>query len=183
MQYNRPYTFNEVLHILNASEHRSRPDRPSGFGVKGHAISLHTAERENYFARPGALPVKDSTFLISRRSMAEIVHEALNSPLGQRRLEDLNKPEISSVGIRTVILRQGKDGKNFDIFTVYRPKEVGSQYSFDWLSTTRADGYIVQVFVLVVKVPGSSNAEIHIQTAFPEQYGRTVGNEIVGMRK
>jgi hypothetical protein len=104
-----------------------------------------------------------------------MVHEALNSPSGQRELEKLNRSD-EPVEIRTVVLRQGKD---FDIFTVYRPKKEGEQTSFDWLSVTQGDGYIVQIFVLVCKVLNSSEQEIHIQTAFPEDYARTRGDEMV----
>lgn len=172
MTYNRSYTLDEVARILDASEHRPRPDRPSGTGAKGHAVSLHTLERKSAFARPGKLPVKDSTFLVSRNSLVPMVHEALNSPSGQRELEKLNQPSQASVEIRAVILRQGE---HFDIFTVYRPKD--GQTSFDWLSSTNGDGFIVQVFVLVVKIPNSS--EIHIQTAFPEDYARTSNENIV----
>jgi hypothetical protein len=117
----------------------------------------------------------DSTFLVSRNHLAAIVQEALNSDSGQRELEKLNSPACKRVDIRTVILRQGAD---FDIFTVYRPPVKGQQTSFDWLSTTNGDGYIVQVFVQVYKIPNSTNNEIHIQTAFPEYYARTSGNNI-----
>lgn len=176
MAYNRPYSVDEVARILDASEHRHRPDRSVGQGPKGHAISQHTLERENFFSRSTKLPPKDSVFLINRAALAKLVHEALNSPSGQTKLLELNAPNCESVAIRYVILRQGND---FDIFTVFRPKAKESQTSFDWLSTTKGDGFIVQVFVLVVKVPGSTEV-IHIQTVFPEDYARTLNENIVG---
>jgi hypothetical protein len=108
----------------------------------------------------------------------EIVHEVLNGPAGQQKLAELNDPKKQSVEIRALILRQG----DFDVFTVYRPREVGSQASFDWLSSTKGDGCIVEVFVLVIKVPGSSSEEIHIQTTHPKHYARTLGDEIVARR-
>jgi hypothetical protein len=108
----------------------------------------------------------------------EIVHEVLNGPSGQQKLAELNDAKAKSVEIRTVILRQG----DFDVFTVYRPKEKGTQTSFDWLSSTKGDGYIVEVFVLVIKVPGSSSEEIHIQTTHATDYARTLSDEIVGRR-
>jgi hypothetical protein len=181
MAYNRPYSVRDVIEILRESEHRPRPDIASGTGPKGHAISLHSKERYNKFSRPsqggGAayLPTADSTFLVDRNSLALMVHEALNSPPGQRALEQLNAPEQKCVAIRSVILRQGAD---FDVFTVYRPKKEG-QTSFDWLSAAKGDGYIVQIFVLVYKIPDSSEEAIHIQTAFPEDYARTLGDSIV----
>ena len=181
MTYNRQFTLQEVVEILHASEGRVRPDLTSGVGPKGHTISLHTQERADKFARPPShdgkparLPSADSTFLVDRNSLAMMVHEALNSPSGQRELEKLNGSE-QRVEIRSVILRQGKD---FDVFTVYRPKKEG-QTSFDWLSVGKGDGYIVQVYVNVYKIPNSSEDAIHIQTAFPEDYARTQGDSIV----
>jgi len=174
MIYNRPYELADVARILDASEHRPRPDILSGTGPKGHAISLHTLERKNLFARDKQ---RDSLFLVSRSDLAEIVHEALNSASGQRELEKLNQPNRKAVVIRTVIIRQGS---NFDILTLYRPK-TDEQVSFDWLSTTKGDGYIVQLFVTVYKIPNSAN-DIHIQTVYPDHFARISGGEIVGCR-
>jgi hypothetical protein len=174
MPYNRPYSLDEVVRILDASEQRPRPDIAAGNGPKGHAISLHTIERPDKFSRPGNIPEKDSTFLVTRNSLAAIVHEVLNSAPGQRELEKLNGSSQKSAKISSIILRQGQE---LDIFTVYRPKE--GQTSFDWLSTTNGDGYIVQVFVLVYKIPNSTSDEIHIQTAFPKDFARTSGETIV----
>ena len=180
MPYNRPFTLQEVVEVLRASEGRLRPDITSGAGPKGHAISLHTQERADKFARPSHggkpahLPAQDSTFLVDRNCLAAMVHEALNSPSGQQELVKLNGSAIKAE-IRCVVLRQGSD---FDVFTVYRPKQ-GGQTSFDWLSVGKGDGYIVQVFVLVYKIPNSSAEAIHIQTAFPEDYARTQGDAIV----
>ncbi|WFP49652.1 hypothetical protein PL263_16315 [Methylomonas sp. EFPC3] len=95
---------------------------------------------------------------------------------GQIELVKLNNPQCKKVEIRGVVLRKGRD---FDIFTVYRPKTKGAQTSFDWLSTHKGDGFIVQLFILVCKLPGSSREEIHIQTAFPEDYARTSGDDIL----
>ena len=74
MAYNRPYTLQEVVEILSASEHRVRPDNMSAMGPKGHAISLHTQERKDKISRPGRLPQADSTFLDDRNSLAAMVH-------------------------------------------------------------------------------------------------------------
>jgi hypothetical protein len=177
MSYDRPYSIEETKQILDASEHRPRPDSLPGTGTHGHAISLHTLERQDKWSRIGRIPKADSIFAISRNSLAPIIYEVLNSPSGQRELKKLNEENRQYVEIRTVILRQSAE---LEIFTVYRPK--GGQSSFDWLSTTNGDGYIVQVFVLVIKIPGSTRHEIHIQTAFPEDYARTRGNEIVRPR-
>ena len=119
---------------------------------------------------------KDDIFGISRNSLVPIIHEVLNSPAGQRELRKLNQKTKLRVQIRSVILRQNAD---LDIFTVYRPEREGAQTYFDWLSTTKGEGYIVQVYVLVIKIPRSSSDGIHIQTAFPEDFARTFGNEIV----
>ena len=180
MAYNRSYSLQEVVNILNASEGRPRPGVPFDKAERGHAISLHTQERTDKFARPkkqngekAHLPSEDSTFLVDRNGFASMVHEALNSPSGQRELEKLNNSD-EPVRIRSVVLRRGKD---FDVFTVYRPKE-GGQTSFDWLSVAQGDGYIVQIFLLVCKIPNSSEQEIHIQTAYPEDYARTRGDSI-----
>jgi hypothetical protein len=173
MAFDRHYSVEEVGRILDASEHRPRPDTQSGH--TGHAISLHTRERKDVFSRPKKR--KDSLFLVSRNSLAEIVCEALNSTSGQRELEKLNRPKEKVVEIRAVVLRRGED---FDILTVYRPGPKNSQTSFDWLSTTNGDGYIVQVLVVVVKIPNSASEEIHIQTAFPEDSARTWRGNIMG---
>jgi len=103
-----------------------------------------------------------------------MVQEALNSPTGQRELARLHEPDTNSVKISSVVLRQGKD---FDIFTVYRPK--GEQMFFDWLSLTKGDGYIIQMFVYVFRLTGSKEDQIHIQTAFPKDFARTDGDSIV----
>lgn len=180
MPYDREYSLSETRLILDVSENRQRPDRPANIARTGHAYSLHTRARSNVFARPAHnnqpanLPATDSIFFIPRLSLVPIIHEVLNSPPGQRGLRKLNQQSKTHVALRSVILRQGSE---FDIFTVFRPSG-GGQTSFEWLSTTQGDGYIVQVFVLVVKVPGA-NEEIHIQTAYPEDYARTDGDDIV----
>jgi len=158
--------------MLEASEHRPRPDRVAG--ARGHAISLHTLERKDVFSRPSKK--KDSVFVVNRQALASLVHEAFNSPSGQAKFAELDAPECQAVEIRSVILRQGE---GFDVFTVYRPKGADAQTSFDWLSTTKGDGFIVQIFILVIRLPGVTN-ELHIQTAFPEDYARTAGETIVG---
>ena len=172
MSFRRNYSLNEVVQMLDASEHRPRPDKAAG--APGHAASLHTLERRDVFSRP--TKKKDSVFLVNRQGLATLVHEALNSPSGQSKLAELDSESCYSVEIRSVVLRKGN---GFDVFTVYRPKEKDAQTSFDWLSTTNGDGFIVQVFVLVVKLSGMSR-ELHIQTAFPEDYARTSGDNIVG---
>jgi hypothetical protein len=181
MPYNRTYSLQEIVEILHASEGRPRPDVAPNVAEDGHAISLHTHERTDKFARPkkksgeaARLPKVDSTFLVDRNSLAALVHEALNAPSGQVELAKLNDPKLGSIKIQSIVLRQGAD---FDIFTVYRPKE--GQTSFDWLSVAKGDGYIVQIFVLVCKIPHSSGEAIHIQTAFPEDFARTQGDSIV----
>jgi hypothetical protein len=171
MAYNRTYTLQEVVEILSASEHRVRPGSKSATGPKGHAISLHTQERKDKLSRPGRLPEVDSTFLVDRNSLSAIVHEALNSSSGQKELERLNH-EAGPAEIHSVVLRRGE---NFDIFVVYRPKG-GGQTSFDWASVAKGDGYIIQVYVAVHKIPGSQ--EIHIQTAYAEDFARTLGDSI-----
>jgi hypothetical protein len=177
MAFDRPYSVEEVQRILSASEHRPRPDVLSGTGPTGHAISLHTSERLCKFSRPGgSLPAKDSTFLISRNSLAGIVHEALNSPPGQRELKKLNDPQVKVANIRSIILRQGA---NFDIFVVYRPKTGDPQTSFEWASTRTGDGYIVDLFVQVYKISGATSGEIHIQTAYAKDFARTLGENIL----
>jgi hypothetical protein len=168
MAYNRYYSLQEVVVILSASEHRVRP----GGGSRGHAISRHTLERQDKFSRPGHLPQADSTFLVDKNCLSEMVREALNSPLGQKELEKLNG-EKSTVAIRSVILRQGG---NFDIFAVYRPRE--GQSSFDWASAAKGDGYIIQILVIIDKIP-NSKADIHIHTAYPEDFARTQGDTIL----
>ena len=180
MPYNRHYSKEDIHQIICASERRPRPDIPQHVAKAGHAISLHTVEREDFFSRPGVssdkLPAKDSIFLGSRKHLILAVHEILNSIPGQIELKKLDHPDVSSVVIRGVILRKGN---GFDIFTVYRPRGTGQQGSFDWLSTHKGDGYIVQVFILVCKLPESIRSEIHIQTAFPEDYARNLGDEIL----
>ncbi|MCQ8128313.1 hypothetical protein [Methylomonas rivi] len=180
MAYNRSYSLQDTANILNASEGRPRPGVPLTKAESGHAISLHTRERVDSFSRPkkkngkdAKLPREDSIFLVDRHSLVSMVHEALNSRSGQSELERLNEPDVSSVEIQSVVLRQGKD---FDIFTVYRPKK--GQMSFDWASVVKGDGYIVLIYILVCKIPNSSSQEIHIQTAFPKDYARTQGDEI-----
>ncbi|MCB1955001.1 MAG: hypothetical protein KDG55_04960 [Rhodocyclaceae bacterium] len=172
MSYRRTYSLSEVVHMLDASEHRPRPDKAAG--APGHAASLHTTERRNIFSRPNKK--KDSVFLVNRQGLAALVHEALNSPSGQSKLGDLDSDACNAVEIRSIVLRQGS---GFDVLTVYRPKGKDAQTSFDWLSSTNGDGFIVQVFILAIKLPGTSN-ELHIQTAFPEDYARTSGDTIVG---
>lgn len=172
MSFRRNYTLEEIVRMLNASEHRPRPDRSAG--AAGHAASLHTLERKDVFSRPKRH--KDSIFALDRNGLAGIVHEALNSPPGQAKLAELDDPTCHSAEIRSVVLRKGED---FDIFTIYRPKGKETQTFFDWLSTHDGDGFIVQVLVLVVRIPGTSN-ELHIHTAFPEDYARTSGDTIVG---
>ncbi|BBU31924.1 hypothetical protein BTHE68_56580 [Burkholderia sp. THE68] len=184
MAYNRTYSLQEVVDILNSSEHRLRPDLTSQNGPRGHAISMHTEERICMCARPphnGApakLPEVDSTLLAGRTSLALLVHEALNSAPGQRELDTLNAPGVNSASIRSVILRQGRD---LDVFTVYRPSKPG-QTSFDWLSAARGDGCIVTIFVRVYKIPGSRDEAIHIQTAFPLDFATTIGESIARAR-
>lgn len=172
MSFRRNYALSEVVRMIDASEHRPRPGTTAG--APGHAASHHTLERRDVFSRPTKR--KDTVFLVNREGLAEIVHEALNSPSGQARLAALDSNSCHSVEIRSVLLRKG-DG--IDVLTVYRPKEKDAQTSFDWLSTTNGDGFIVQVFILVVKIPGISD-ELHIQTAFPEDSARTAGDTIVG---
>ena len=180
MSYNRVYSVEDINIILCASEHRPRPDKPPGIGKKGHALSLHTEERKDFFSRPGVpsskLPKKDSIFLGSRNSLVMAVHEVMNSIPGQNELAKLNQANVNFVEIRGVILRQGNE---FDIFTVYRPRGQGEQTSFDWLSIQKGDGYIVQLCILVFKLPSSKTEDIHIHTAFPEDYARTLGDEIL----
>lgn len=175
MSYNRQYTREEIHQFLCASERRLRPDIPQQYATIGHPISLHTEQREDFFSRPGnsSLPRKDSIILGSRKHLILAVHEVLNSTPGQIELAKLNHPDTGSVVVRGVILRKGA---GFDIFTVYRPP--GQQSYFDWLSTHKGDGYIIQMFILVCKIPGNTK-EIHIQTAFPEDYARTLGDEIL----
>jgi peptidoglycan/xylan/chitin deacetylase (PgdA/CDA1 family) len=172
MSFCRNYSLSEVVQMLDASEHRPRPDKIAG--APGHAVGLHTTERRDVFSRP--TKKKDSVFLVNRQGLAALVHEALNSPSGQSKLGELDSESCNSVEIRSIALRQGS---GFDVLTVYRPKGKDAQTSFDWLSTTNGDGFIVQVFVLAVKIPGVSS-ELHIQTAFPEDYARTSGDTIVG---
>jgi hypothetical protein len=172
VSFRRSYTVDEVVHMLNASEHRPRPDRSAG--APGHAASLHTLERRDVFSRPTKR--KDSIFVLDRNGLAGIVHEALNSASGQAKLAELDSPTCRSTEIRSVVLRKGK---GFDVLTVYRPKGKDAQTSFDWLSTTHGDGFIVQVFVLLIKVSDTSD-ELHIHTAFPEDYARTSGDAIIG---
>lgn len=180
MAYNRHYSKENIHQILCASERRLRPDVPQHHAKIGHAITLHTEDREDFFSRPNVppnkLPTKDSIFLGSRKHLILAVHEILNSIPGQTELKKLDHPGINSVVIRGIILRTGNE---FDIFTVYRPRGTGKQSSFDWLSTHQGDGFIVQVFILVCKIPNSNSSEIHIQTAFPEDYARTLGDEIL----
>ncbi|MCQ8182753.1 hypothetical protein NP603_16645 [Methylomonas sp. SURF-1] len=177
MAYNRPYGLDEVNRILCDSERRPRPDLAAAVAKPGHAISLHTEARRDFFSRGGAkLPAKDSILLGSRKHLVQAVHEVLNSVPGQIELAKLNDPQCKKVEIRGVVLRKGRD---FDIFTVFRPKAKGAQMSFDWLSTHKGDGYIVQLFILVCKLPGSGREQIHIQTAFPEDYARTLGDDIL----
>lgn len=177
MPYDREYSLQETRLILDSSENRPRPGKTS----TGHAYSMHTRDRKNVFSRPqqnnqpAHLPEKDSIFNIPRLSLVPIIHEVLNSPSGQRGLHKLNQPSKKHITLRSVILRKGSE---FDIFTVFRPPE-GGQMSFEWLSTSNGDGYIVQVLVLVVKVLGTTSEEIHIHTAYPEDYARTLGDDIV----
>lgn len=172
MSFRRNYSLEEVVRMLDASEHRPRPDRAAG--APGHAASLHTLERRDVFSRPARK--KDSIFLLDRTGLAGIVHEAMNSPSGQAKLAELDSAACQSTEIRSVVLRKGTA---FDVLTVYRPKEKDAQTSFDWLSTTDGDGFIVQVFVLLIKIPGTADG-LHIHTAFPEDYARTSGDTIVG---
>ena len=188
MPYNRAYSIDEVTRILEASEHRPKP----GGAETGHAIRTHTLERRDMFSRPHKKKhdqkkmeekkyvEKDSVFLVDRKYLATVVHEALNSPSGQRELEKLNIPKEKMVVIKTVILRQGKS-TDFDIFTVFRWKDE-PQTSFDWLSTTPGDGYIAQLYVEIHKVRESRNEGIHIQTVYPREYARTSGDNIIEMR-
>jgi len=175
MAYDREYTVGDIVRILNASENRLRPDITSGTGPCGHAIAMHTNERRDKFGRAGRIPGKDSTFLVERTGLASILHEAFNSSLGQRNLAKLNSPGQKYVKFTAVVLRRGA---NFDIFTVYRPPK-GGQTSFDWLSVTKGDGFIVEVFVSIFKIPNCPNNDIHIQTAFAKDFARTDGEEIV----
>jgi hypothetical protein len=131
MAYNRYYSLQEVVVILSASEHRVRP----GGGSRGHAISRHTLERQDKFSRPGHLPQADSTFLVDKNCLSEMVREA-----------------------------------------VYRPRE--GQSSFDWASAAKGDGYIIQILVIIDKIP-NSKADIHIHTAYPEDFARTQGDTIL----
>lgn len=177
MPYNRPYSLSDVVRILDASEHRPIAQGKQGEDLVGHAISTHSIERTNVFARPDGKtpPDKDSIFLISRNSLATIVHEALNSTTGQRQLQKLNGQRTKPVSWRTVVLRKGDD---FDVLTVNRPEAAGSQMSVDWLSAAKGDGFIVDVLVKVYKLPASTGEDIHVQTAFPMQAARTTGDDI-----
>ncbi|WFP49651.1 hypothetical protein PL263_16310 [Methylomonas sp. EFPC3] len=49
MAYNRPYGLDEVHRILCDSEGRPRPDLAAAVAKPGHAISLHTEAREDFF--------------------------------------------------------------------------------------------------------------------------------------
>jgi hypothetical protein len=177
MPYDRLYSVNEVERILDASEQHG-----------GHSISRHTKEAKDLWVgrRPKGKvpPPKDSIFMVSRTAMIAIVREVLNSPSGQAELGRLNDPNVKKVEISSVVLREGAD---FDVLTIYRPtvpeeKAGPVQTYFDWLSTTKGDGFIVQVKVVVFRATYGSNEEIHILTTFPDKYARTHGDRIVGER-
>jgi hypothetical protein len=175
MAYNRVFSHSDVLRILRESEGRPRPDLGVTDAPKGHSLSLHTTARRDYFGRGSRTPPqRDSTFLVPPASMATLVQEALNSVPGQRALVKLNHPDYKSTTIESILI---KKGVGFDIFTVHRPPEAQSY--FDWLSSTNGDGFIVLMFVLVYKIPGSVKDDIHIQTAYPKDYARLQGEEIV----
>ena len=177
MPYNRLYSLEDVRRILNASEGRRRPmAQGPGPGPVGHAMTQHTLAREEWFGRrdAGGNPIEaDSTILVPPQRMTEFVHEALNSVPGQRALVKLNHPGVSSVRIRSILIRQHAD---FDIFVVYQPE---GQLSFDWASVTPGNGIIFEMFVLVYKLPNSPNEEIHVQTAYPKSFARLDGEEVV----
>jgi hypothetical protein len=175
MAYNRKFTLPDVARILQQSEGRPRPDFTSPNAPAGHALALHTSARQNVLGRGGNYqPEADSMFVMPPADMAGFVCEALNSMPGQRALVTLNDPATKRAKIESLVIR--KQAK-FDIFAVYRPG--GGQSSFDWLSTMKGDGFIFLLFVLVCKIPNSATEDIHIQTAYPKDYARLQGEEII----
>jgi hypothetical protein len=180
MPYNRHFTQQDVARILDASEGRVVPGATGPQAPIGHVFAQHTNLRTNFFGRKnsGGKPIKqDTTFLVPPARMAELVHEALNSVPGQSQLVALNHPDCKRVEIESILIRRHED---FDIFINYQPK--GKQLSFDWLSTTTGDGFIFQLFVLVYKMPNSAREDIHIQTAYANDFARLQGDEIVRVR-
>jgi len=180
MPYNRHFTQQDVARILNESEGRVRPGAKGDKSPFGHVFAQHTSLRTDFFGRKNAKgkPIKqDTTFLVPPARMVELVHEALNSVPGQRALVELNHPDCKDVVIKSILIRRQTD---FDIFINYQPK--GGQLSFDWLSTTTGDGFIFQLFVLVYKLPNSTREDIHIQTAYANDFARLQGDEIIRVR-
>lgn len=174
MPYDRKFRLEEVHGILCDSERRPRPYATDG--PTGHAISIHTSQRDDVFSRPGNAkrPKRDSIFL-SRKDLVLTVHEALNSVPGQIELAKLRHPDVKSVVIRSVIIRER--GKAVDVLTIFSPK--GGQCSFEWLSTLGGDAHLVQLFVKVYKLdPPGDKCGIHIDTAFVEDYARVEDGEI-----
>ena len=182
MAYNRPYSVQEVVEILAASEGRPRPDIADGTGEPGHSFSRHSSERVDKLSRHDADgktidQYADSTFLVDRNSLAQVVHDVLNSTAGQAELAKLGGRK--SVEIRSQVVRQGSD---LDIFVVYRPQIAGDQMSVDWLSAAQGDGCVVDVYVKVYKIPNSPDEGIHIQTAYPKGFLRTQGGAPVRVK-
>ena len=178
MPYNRTYSAADVARLLEASELNG-----------GHSMKRHTNDGEDVWngrRKKRDVPEKDSIFMIPRHALVPIVQELLNSADGQTALERLNtKAGNEPVQITSVILREDP---GFDIFTIYRPPKrknspVPVQTYFDWLSTTKGDGFRVQVVMYVSRATYGTGEDIHIHTTFPKKYARTRGDKIVGGRR
>lgn len=182
MPYNRRYSMADVAQILRDSEGRARPGTAGANAKVGHALAQHTNARTAWFGRRNdkGVPIEqDTTFLIPPSEMVGLVHEALNSVPGQIRLAKLNSPQKMRTTIKAILIRRGK---GFDIFINHQPDVPGAQLSFDWLSATNGNGFIFQLVVVVDKLPQSPREEIHVHTAYADQFARLQDDDIVAVK-
>lgn len=162
MGYDRHYEPEEVHQMLYLSERRQRPTNPAGKAQPGHAISMHSEQRENPFGRRKI--AKDSMFA-SRKDLILAVHEALNDPEGQKKLATLNPHEAKKCNIVVnVSVNFGKIKANV-VHNPMTPSGEPAQGPAFYLTRQ----LVSSVFVLIDKVhPAESWAPLHIQTAYPK---------------
>jgi hypothetical protein len=160
MGYDRTYSREEIHQMLYLSERRPRPST----GHSGHAISMHTEQREDPFSRRKI--GQDSTFA-SRKDLVLAVEEALHDPIGKQELAKLNAKDVHGCEIVVQLsVTLGKIKANV-VQNPMTPAKKPAQGPQNYLTNV----LVSSVFVLADKIaPAESWAPLHIQTAFPKDF-------------
>jgi hypothetical protein len=189
--YDRDYSRNEIYQMLCDSEQRVRPGSKSklekggphqGAVVegptflmhpqrrdvnKGHAISMHTAEREQV-VDPNRKTTANDTLFSSRKELLFAVEEALKSPQGKSELATLKLGGKTRCSIIAEIIEH--EGKLTGRGVFRRELEIvgkGKEYPASYISHL-----VVTSVVVVVDIvhPPESFAPLHIHTAYPNGF-------------